>query len=244
MMMGIRSKQATPFVDQIDLQMPPLTCQLQPSQLTCLVGPYRNQLRAYLHMLAGVIKPESGEVTVCGSQMSQLGRCQWKQLRKKVGYISGAAPVLSTQHGLMNVMLPALYHEQWTFKEVALKARSLLEELESDFEYTLIPALMSSFQRSQIAMARALILDPEVLILNLPFYDLGAKEREKMAELLAKYTMDRTVCMIGGLQYPHFLEQHVQQIIYISETKVAIFNSWNEFTHSDDADVKELLSTL
>ncbi len=226
------------------LSNPPLDCQVQSSTLTCLVGPHRFQLRAYLQMLAGISKPRLGRVEIFGQVITDLDKTARRKLRSRMGYLSGVSPLLSVQHGLMNVMLPLLYHRNLSFRETADQARTLLAELNCDFELTTFPALLNSFQRAQLALARALILDPALLFLDVPFNDLGAKQREEMGELLGKYKQGRAVCMIGGLQYTHFLEQHAQQIIFISEHKIISFNSWRAFMQTGDKEVKALLSVV
>ena len=189
----IIAEHAVPARAESSFNFPSLTCQILPSQLTCLLGPHRTQLRAYLLMLAGISKPEQGKVEIIGQDVSKLDALAWRELRYQVGYLSGSSPLLSTEHGLMNVMLPLLYHHHLSFRETADKARSLLLEMNGDYDPTTYPALLTGFQRSQLALARALIVDPQVLILDLPFNDLGAKEREKMGELLVKYKQNRAV---------------------------------------------------
>lgn len=240
----IQAFDAVPDPGGSNLKFPTLECQIQPSNLTCIVGPHRFQLRAYLQMLAGISQPKQGRVEIFGQVASELDQVAWQKLRSQIGYLSGTSPLLSVQHGLMNVMLPLLYHRNLTFRETADKARALLVELNCHFEPTKFPALLNSFHRLQLALARALILDPSALFLDVPFHDLGAKQREKMGELLGKYQQHRAVCMIGGLQYTHFLEQHAKQIIFISEHQIINFSSWKSFVHSEDEDVKELLSVL
>lgn len=240
----IQAYAATPPAGESALQYPALDCQILPATLTCLVGPHRLQLRDYLQMLAGISIANQGKVEIFEQLTSDLDKLSMRKLRSQIGYLSGTAPLLSVQHGLMNVMLPLLYHRNLSFRETADKARALISDLNCDFDPTTFPALLNSFQRSQLALARALILDPSLLFLDVPFHDLGAKQREEMGELLGKHIQHRAVCMIGGLQYTHFLEQYAQQIIFISEHKIINFNGWKAFTQSEDQDVRSLLSML
>ena len=241
---SIVAEDAIPYSTESNLSFPPLKCHIQPSELICLVGPHRSQLRAYLLMLAGISKPVQGNIEILGQVVSELDQQAWQKLRCQIGYLSGASPLLSVQPALMNVMLPLLYHVNLPFREAADKARALLAELGCHFELTTYPALLNSFQRLQLALARALILDPRILILDVPFNNLGASDRQKMGVLLNKYKKNRAVCMMGGLQYPLFLEQYADRIVFISEHKIITFSSWESFIGIEDPAVRELLGLL
>jgi hypothetical protein len=61
---SIVADDAIPYSTESNLSFPPLKCHIQPSDLICLVGPHRSQLRAYLLMLAGIAKPVQGNIKV------------------------------------------------------------------------------------------------------------------------------------------------------------------------------------
>lgn len=232
---------AIPYSEESALNFLPLDCLIQIGNLTCLVGPHRTQLRSYLQMLAGISIPEYGQVEIFGQQISVPDQSAWLTLRSKIGYVSGTAPLLSVHHGLMNVMIPALYHGNLSYSQAEEQARALLKELNCQFDPLTFPAFLDSFQCLQLALARALILDPELLILDVPFHDLGALHREQMSELLGNWCQKRAVCMIGGLQHIHFLEEYATQIIFISERKIIHFKSWEKLMQTKDQDIEDLL---
>jgi ABC-type multidrug transport system ATPase subunit len=236
----VLARDAVPDINLNELHFPSLSCKLETATLTCLVGPHRAQLRAYLFMLAGIIRPSHGSVDIFGRNVFS-DQVDWWKSHSRIGYLSGVSPLLSVQHGLMNVMLPALYHQNKSFREVADRARMLIKELGCEFDPTTFPNFLNSLQRLRLALARALILEPSLLILDVPFHDLGANEREVFGELLGRNKRQCAVCMIGGLQYPQFLEKHASQIIFISEKKIIFFNSWTAILHAEDKDVQNML---
>ncbi len=159
---AVFTEQAIPFSTADHLSCPPLSCHLKRSKLSCLIGPHRTQLRRYLHMLAGISMPKQGRVDVLGQQVSKLDQLAWQRFRAQIGYLSGAAPLLSAQHALMNVMLPVLYHLNLPFREAADKARTLLAELDCHFQATSYPAQLNSFQRAQLGNSRTFKEEPGV----------------------------------------------------------------------------------
>ncbi len=240
----VTAQQAVPQFNDENIVCPALSCQLLNASLTCLVGPHRPLLRAYLHMLAGINLPVTGRLTHFDQDISCLNTDELWKLRQHIGYFSGIAPSFSLHNVQMNILLPLLYHTNLSFKDGSLQAKRLLERLQCRFALDNFPAQLNHYERAQLSLARALILDPSLLILDLPFNDLGAEQREKMSVLLSTSLAFYCVCMIGGLQYPRFVEDNASQVIYISQHKIMKFTGWTSFKQCRDDEIEAFLGNL
>jgi ABC-type transporter Mla maintaining outer membrane lipid asymmetry ATPase subunit MlaF len=193
--------------------------------------------------MAAIELPEGGEVEVLGLTTDTLNRLSSRELRARIGYLIGDSSLLPIYNGLMNVMLPALYHHpERSFSNVSRSARALLEELDCRFDIQLLPHHMSSFQQRQVQLARALILEPDVLYMEDPFYDLTVDDRRVFVEKLLKM-QDRvhSKCIILTTDCMEFVSQYVDRVIFVGSQLVEVFPDWKTFCVSRHSEIEQYL---
>jgi len=188
-------------------------------------------------MLAALQLPAKGTVSLLGASIEKVDRSTWKHLRTKTGYVSGDTPLLSVQSGLINVMLPALYHQVAPAADVERKANELLERLGCHGDVTVLPSFMSLLDRCLVSLARALILEPVVLFLEHPFQNLGTDDRKALALVLENLKQHDHLCIIAAVNNLPFVREYSDQIIYASETKTKCYTDWQAFTESSDPEI-------
>ena len=234
----IQARQLIPW-DGVDKDLPALDVQIFDRGFTCLLGDDSKLLADYLRALSGVDDSHSGELELFGQQLETLNRHDWLQLRPKVGFVARTAPLLSVLNGIENVVLPALYHKIMTRNEAEAAARILLARLECTADMTLLPAYLTSLERTQLAIARAAILDPSVLFLEEPYHELEVNEHNIINAFLKEWAESRA--LVISTRNLYFVKQQADRIIFADENKILYFESWEAFSGSDDLDVMEYL---
>ena len=221
------------------LPLPTLDFRFSPQGTTCIIGNQSGILSAYLRALGGVDSPCNGELFLFGKRLSSLDRPQWRCLRRRIGFVTRRAPLLSVLNGLENVLFPALYHKLFPRKEAEQRARELIAQLHCHADLTLLPAYLTPLERTQLAIARAAILDPEVMFLEEPFHELDIRDHEEINEFLRAWTLHHALVM--STRNLHFVRHHSNQIVFAGIRGIHYFDSWETFTKSDAEEVQAYL---
>jgi len=137
----------------------------------CLVGRSGCGKTTLLKLAAGLLRPDAGEVVFRGRRHDAVG--------PDIGFVFQAPNLLEWQRVIDNVLLPVSLHHRPSAGETA-QAQALLEQLGLAAHARKYPRQLSGGQQSRVALARALILQPALLLLDEPFAALDAITREEL----------------------------------------------------------------
>jgi NitT/TauT family transport system ATP-binding protein len=163
--------------------------EVMPNEFLCIIGPSGCGKSTLLRILAGLVRPTAGEVRLNGAFP--------RDARDRIGFVFQHANLMPWRSTLENVLLP-LQIRGTPAEEREAKARAVLQRVGLQDFAGMWPRDLSGGMRQRVGLARALVQDPDLLLLDEPFGALDALTRERMGcELLQIWEQDRkTVIMV------------------------------------------------
>ena len=172
-----------------------------------LIGPSGCGKSTLLKVLAGLLPPSAGEVSVAGVAPIEAVR------QRRIGIVFQEATLLPWKNALDNVaLLMEVARGGRTKDEIHQRATDMLRLVGLEHAVEKRPAQLSGGMRQRVSIARALALDPEVLMMDEPFGALDAITREEMGEFLLEIwerTKKTIVLVTHSIDEAAFLSREV-----------------------------------
>jgi NitT/TauT family transport system ATP-binding protein len=167
----------------------------------CLVGRSGCGKTTLLKLAAGLLRPHAGRVVFNARHPGAPGR--------DIGFVFQSPNLLEWRSVIDNVLLPIALHRRPTAAEQG-QAQELLGQLGLAGQARKVPSQLSGGQQSRVALARALILQPSLLLLDEPFAALDAITREELQDaLLALCRSLRTTVL--------FVTHDIAEAVYLAD---------------------------
>jgi putative ABC transport system ATP-binding protein len=174
-----------------------ITVGIEAGSMTAIVGPSGSGKSTLLNMLGALDQPTRGQVIVAGQDLGKLDdNARTKLRRERIGFVFQFFNLLPTLSAKENVLLPAKLAGRGG-KELEARAVELLTRVGLKERMHHRPDQLSGGEMQRVAISRALIMDPPVLLADEPTGNLDSKTgREVMSLLRGAVDARRTVILV------------------------------------------------
>jgi phospholipid/cholesterol/gamma-HCH transport system ATP-binding protein len=195
-----------------------------------------------LRIIIGLETPDSGSVRIQGQDIAGLALDRLGEIRKRMGFLFQHAALYDSLTVAGNVAFPLEHHRKDMSKaERSDRVKELLAEVGMEGGLNKMPSDISGGMQKRVGLARALALDPEILLLDEPTAGLDPISSGEIDDLILKLQQEHQMASIVVTHDLHSAKTISNRLALLDLGGVVIEGSYDDLQHSDIAFVKEFL---
>lgn len=242
---AVEIKDVKKTFDEKDFILNGIDIQIPKGQITVIIGFSGTGKSVLLKHILGLLKPTSGSIKVRGEEITTMTDDQLAKMRQGYGMLFQYAALFDDMSALENVIFPLKEHRRELSREEMVEiAKARLSDSGLDKKhFNKFPAEMSGGMRKRVGLARALALDPEILIYDEPTTGLDPVLTEMVDNLIVSTHNSRkgsTTIVVSHDLYAAFrIADHVAML---DGGRVLLYGTPDDFLNSDIDLVKRFVS--
>lgn len=221
-----------------------ISIQIPKGKITVVMGPSGTGKTTLLRLIGGQLKPDAGEIFVDGKNVPLLNRKELYDIRKKIGMLFQSGALFTDINVFDNVAFPLREHTDFSEKVIKDIVLMKLQSVGLRGAAQLMPSELSGGMARRAALARAIALDPELVMYDEPFTGQDPISMGVVVSLIKR--LNESVGMTSVLVSHDVAESlSIADYAYIlSEGSVVAHGTPDEIQKSEDPRVVQFLGGL
>jgi phospholipid/cholesterol/gamma-HCH transport system ATP-binding protein len=196
-----------------------------------------------LKLVLGLMQPDTGRILVQGRDITGMGRRDIASVRTQFGVLFQGAALFDSLSVFENVALPLRERTTLSEKEITRQVLATLEQLELTGHENKFPAQLSGGMRKRVGLARALQLNPKILLFDEPTTGLDPVMTQDIYHLFARtQAQSGFTSVIVSHDIPKVFNL-ADQVIVLDQGKMDVFQTPEEIQWSTKPHIQEFVQT-
>ena len=207
----------------------------------CILGRSGTGKSVTLKHIVGLVKPDAGRVFVEGQDITEMPIAALSDVRKRIGFLFQNAALFDSISVGENVAFPLRRHTRLDDTAIRSRARELLGQVGLGSEYDTMPADLSGGMRKRAGLARALALDPAILLADEPSAGLDPVTAAEIDALLVELKRRSNTTIIVVTHNIPSARAIADQFLFLHEGRVLERGSAEDLDRSRSPLVREFM---
>jgi phospholipid/cholesterol/gamma-HCH transport system ATP-binding protein len=218
-----------------------VTMSFERGRTTAIIGPSGTGKSVLLKHLVGLLQPDSGHVWIGDVDMAVANEKLKYATRRRFGMLFQDGALFDSMSAGDNVAFPLLHHTTMSAEERRAKAEEKLALVELKGLYDRPTPALSGGQRKRVGLARAIIMEPEIVLFDEPNSGLDPLTSDTIDELIGKMKAALGITFIVITHDIVSAEAIADRIGMLWKGKLVAYEETPKFVHSTDPVVKRFL---
>lgn len=215
---------------------------IEPGEIMVIMGGSGSGKSTLLRHLVGLDRPSTGSIELLGLDITTATAMEMMQMRRKIGVAFQGGALFSSMTVLENLMLPLREHTKLDEKTMEIMARLKLEVVGLAGFSGLMPSELSGGMLKRAAVARAIVMDPDLLFFDEPSAGLDPVVSSALDDLilLLRDALNMTIVVVT-----HELESAFKiadRVTVLDQGKILVVDTVDAIRQSDNERIQNLLS--
>jgi phospholipid/cholesterol/gamma-HCH transport system ATP-binding protein len=211
-------------------------------RITAIMGPSGTGKTTLLKLITAQIQADRGQVLVFGQDLAELGVSETYAVRKRMGMLFQNGALLTDMSVFENVAFPVREHTDLPEPLIRMLVLAKLQAVGLRGAAELMPAELSGGMARRVALARAIVMDPEILIYDEPFVGLDPISLGVIMRLIKQMNVALGITSIVVSHDVKELASIADDSYLLSEGRVAATGSPQELVKSNSEAVRQFMT--
>ena len=221
-------------LDHIDLHV-------EEGECLVILGASGSGKSVMLKHMVGLLQPDSGEVWFAGRRVDQLTERQWASVRTQFGFLFQMGALFDSMTVEENVAFPMVEHSKFSPEEISARVDRWLGLVGLPEVRNRMPAELSGGQRKRVALARAIALEPRVILYDEPTTGLDPIRADIINELILKLQRELKITSVVVTHDMHSAFKVATRLVMLSGGKLIFDGTAEEIQRSEVPEVRRFV---
>ena len=211
-------------------------------QVLCILGRSGTGKSVTLKLLMALLKPDRGSIRVDGDDITRLKPIGLSKVRRKMGFLFQDAALFDSLTLYENLALPLARLTMKTQAEIDFAINNVLRDVELAHDKDKLPSDLSGGMRKRAGLARALVLEPKVLLADEPSSGLDRITASEIDELLLRQKRDKGTTILVVTHDVHGARRVGDQFAVLDKGDLIAYGTAAEVETSERDTARKLIS--